>query len=190
MLQSNIEHQLPHPIQVVTNQSELNEVRELRALEYKTHYPSINVHNDIYDASAIIYYSRNQHGHVNSTARLVIDGASGLPEDKFFPPRVTEYRYQDKYLMELGRFIIRDSSPPLLKAYYKAFYDTALAHMVDVILMAMKPKDVSFHQRLIGAELLSSDINVTYGGAYSLTCVAWEISKTKPRFFDWIGGEK
>lgn len=178
------------PLQVVTNQQELNEVRELRAAEYKIIYPSIDVHNDNYDYSAIIFYARDQLGEVSSTARLVVDGEEGLPEDSYFPPEVSEYRRQRKRLMEFGRFVIHEGTYQLLKAYYRAFYDTAKQLKTDIILIAVKPKDIDFHLRLTGAKLLSTDIGVTYGGENSLACVAWEIENTAARFFDWVGGEK
>lgn len=185
-----IDQCLLSPLKVVTNQQELYEVRELRAAEYKVIYPSIDVHNDIYDYSSIIFYARDQFGQVSSTARLVVDGQEGLPEDRYFPPEVSEYRHQSKRLMEFGRFVIHGGTYQLLKAYYRALYDTAKQLKTDIILIAVKPKDIDFHQRLTGAKLLSTDIGVTYGGDNYLACVAWEIDDTATRFFDWVGGEK
>ncbi|MBU0499552.1 MAG: hypothetical protein KJ558_06895 [Gammaproteobacteria bacterium] len=179
---------LPSPLQMVTSLEELNEVRALRAAEYKAIYPSIDVYADDYDDTAIVFYTRDSQGQVNSTARLAIDGPLGLPEDSYFPPEVAEFRRQGKRLEELGRFVIRNGSPSLLKAYYSAFYRTAVTLKADFVLMAMKPKDVTLHQRLMGARLLSPDIGASYGGPYSLACVAWEIAQTKPGFFDWVGG--
>lgn len=188
MFHTEIPLSLPSPLRMVTDHEELYEVRELRAAEYKAVYPSIDVHADDFDDAAIVFYTRDGQGQVNSTARLVIDGPLGLPEDRFFPPEVAEYRREGKRLEELGRFIIRDGNRSLLKTYYQTFYLVSEALKVDVVLMAMKPKDVALHQRVMGARLLSPNIGVSYGGPYSLACVAWEIAQTKPRFFDWVGG--
>lgn len=174
-------------LQIVSNPKELKEVRQLREIEYKKIYPAINVYNDKYDQSAIIMYTRNQQKQVTSTARLVRDGIQGLPEDLYFPPQVAEYRHQGLSLMELGRFIIHNGNRQLLKTYYQDFYNTAINLDVDIILMAMKPKDVALHQRIMGAQLLATNMGVTYGGHYNLSCVAWEIQNTHARFFDWTG---
>lgn len=175
-------------IKVVSSHLELHEVRELRAAKYRQIYPSIDVHQDLYDEQAIILYGQDNFGRTNSTARLVKDGPLGLPEDQFFPPEIDEYRRNGKSLLELGRFIIDEGDVQLLKDYYRAFYNTAKSLHADMIIMAMKPKDVRLHQRLIGAELLEADMGVSYGGAVSLSCVSWDIANTKDRFFQWIGG--
>lgn len=176
------------PLQIVSTAAQLHEVRELRAARYRSIYPSIDVHADPYDETAVILFSRDGQGLVNGSARLVMDRELGLPEDAYFPPKVTEYRQSGLALMELGRFVIRGGGASLLKTYYRGFYEVATALGVDVILMAMKPKDVALHRHLMGAELLAENMGVSYGGPYSLACVAWNLARTHTRFFDWIGG--
>ncbi|MEJ1378977.1 MAG: hypothetical protein RPU32_13570 [Candidatus Sedimenticola sp. (ex Thyasira tokunagai)] len=180
---------IPPPIQVVENHEELQKVRELRAAVYQKIYPALDVHDDPHDESAVILYSEDCNGRLISTARLAVDGAIGLPEDSYFPPEVNNYRRQGKCLLELGRLINQGGDKQLLKAYFWAIYNTAQDLEGDVILMAIKPKDISFYQRL-GATLLAADMGVTYGGKHTLACLAWEIKHTKKFFFDWAGGEK
>ena len=177
-------------LRTVNTPVELLEVRQLREDAYRAIYPSINVYRDSYDHSAIIFYSRDQDGKMQSTARLVVDGLHGLPEDPYFPQQVTEYRRQGKRLMEFGRFVIQQGNVRLLKSYYRTFYETAKQQQTDIILIALKPKDINFHQRVTGATLLSPDIGVSYGGRTPLACVAWNIERTCPRFFRWAGAER
>ena len=179
---------LTPPLQIVSTDAQLHEVRELRAARYRSIYPSIDVHADPFDKTALILFSRDAQGGVNGSARLAMDRELGLPEDAYFPSEVKEYRQSGLSLMELGRFVIRDGDTDLLKIYYRGFYEVATALGVDVILMAMKPKDVSLHRRLMGAELLAGDMSLTYGGPYSLACMAWHLTRTDSRFFAWIGG--
>jgi hypothetical protein len=179
---------IPSPLILARTEKEKKEISELRRETYKTWYPDIkNFDTDPYDKSAHIIFSRDEELKVNSTARLVMDGMFGLPEDAYFPPEVMEYRKQGLRLMELGRFIIKGGDKRLLKKYYQAFYALANAEKVGVILMAMKQKDIAFHQHLIGIKVLSADMNLTYGGKHKLACVSWEITNTKARFFKWTG---
>lgn len=186
---STIKHgPLPPPLEVVTHRDELLAVNQLREATYRTIYPSIDVYDDPHDTSAIIFFARDTSARIHSTARLVIDGALGLPEDPFFPSEVAALRKGGARLMELGRFIIQEGSASLLKSYYKAFFDAAVANAIDVILMAMKPHHVGLHRRLMGARVLADDMGLSYGGSESLVCVAWTLANTPQRFFDWTEG--
>ena len=177
-------------IERVQDEETLRQVRALRRRAYRRVYPAIDVDEDAYDAAALVLFARSVDGRIGSTARLVIDGPLGLPEDAWFPPRVAAWRREGVRLMELGRFVVEDGGPSLLKAYYRAFYTAAKQHRVDIVLMAMKPKDVSLHQRLMGARLLESDMGVSYGGATSLACMAWELQSTTAHFFQWSGARQ
>lgn len=188
-LRNAIATQLPEPIKVLRTTKELQELYTLWQKTYRTIYPDFKLsHRDPYNQQAYILYTRNAKGKVNSSARLVIDSpVLGLPEDKYFPLEVNKYRKYNYKLIEFGRFIIQDGNPTLLKMYYKSIFHIAKIEKVDIILMAMKQKDVAFHRNLIGAELLSRDIRLPHGGKDKLSCVAWKIKKTKSRFFRWTG---
>lgn len=173
-------------MRIAIDTATLSEIRQLRKDKYKGIYPDMDLDNDLLDQSAIVVYTRNEQGEVNSTARFALDGPTGLPEDEF----LADYRQRKKRLLEFGRFIISGGGNFLLKAYYRTAYAIATNLHCDAIVMAMKPKDISFHQRLIGVNVISRDMGITYGGPFSLACVVWEITNTKAIFFNWIGVEK
>lgn len=164
----------------------LQEIKHFRACIYQHIYPSINIFQDSYDNTAIVFFKKNADGNICSTARMVLDSSQGLPSDIYFPHKVRQWRQQGKKLVELGRFIIQNQDKNHLKLYYKTFYISAKMISVDYILMAMKTKDIRFHQRIINAEVLNPDIGVSFGGKHRLSCMAWNITKTPPRFFRWV----
>jgi len=162
-----VEEQLTPPLRVVKTSKELYGARELWRKTYEEMYPSISgFHQDPFDQQAHILFTKNAYQEVKSTARLVVDSPIGLPEDKYFPPEVEMYREMGHKLMEFGRFIIQNGTRDLLKAYYRSVFEVAVAEEVDVIVMAMKQKDVAFHRNLIGEYLLSPDMNLSYGGPH------------------------
>lgn len=185
---AKISHQLPNPINVLQTTKELNEIYELWKKTYRSIYPNFKLsRQDSYNEKSYILYTRNTDNIINSSARLAIDGSLGLPEDSYFPTEVDMYRQRGYKLMEFGRFIIRNGNLELLKAYYKSVYQVAESEAIDVVLMAMKQKDVAFHRNLLGAYLLSHDIKIPHGGKDKMSCVSWEIKNTKERFFHWVG---
>ena len=175
-----------HSIREVKTVEEFQAVLNVRKAGYKNIYPEMEIENDIFDENAINLFTRNTLGDIATTARLVHDSPNGLPLDPF----LKSYRDRGLRLIELGRFICLNSDLSLLKAYYRKFYNVALQHSCDAIVMAMKPKDIAFHQRITGISILTPDTGRTYGGQYSLACVAWDISDTKPKFFEWTGEHK
>jgi hypothetical protein len=187
-IRAQIARQLPHPIHIVQSVEELNEVYELWQATYRDIYPNFKIsRQDSYNEKAYILYTRNADNIVNSSARLAVDSPLGLPEDGYFPMEVNGYRKRGYKLMEFGRFIISGGNLSLLKAYYNAVYQIAAAEAIDIIPMAMKQKDVAFHRNLLGAYLLSGDIKIPHGGKDKMSCVSWELNKTKQRFFHWAG---
>ncbi len=178
--------QLVAPIKLVQTSTDLYDVRELWKQTYRELFPNIKgFHRDPFDCKSRILYTKNTQNKTVSSARLVIDSSLGLPEDSHFPPEVDRYRALGMKLMEYGRFIIQEDNPSMLKAYYKAVYQVAIAEKVDVIMMAMKPNHVAFHRKLIGATLLIDDMKLYYGGENKLAALAWEVKDTKERFFKW-----
>lgn len=179
---------LPHPLKQVNSPEELSRVWNFRKHEYKTFFKDIDVfENDPYDNDALIFYTEDLQNNITSTGRLTFDGFTGLPQDPVFPAEVDEYRHRRLRLVELGRFIILEKNLTLLKAYYEAFYTISIAHNIHTIMMAMRQKDISFHKHMMGAKVLSNDMGITFGSKHTFACVAWEIEKTKPKFFKWLG---
>ena len=169
-------------IRVAIDCPTLLEIKQLRKRQYQEIYPDMDLENDQLDQCAITLFTRNAAGEINSTARLSMDGPLGLPEDE----HLKNYRKSGKRLMEWGRFIIVDGSTVLLKRYYEAIFALASCLGVDAVVMAMKPKDISLHQRLLGIKIIKQDMGVSYGGPYSLACVVWELNLTDASFFTWI----
>ena len=180
----------PKPIKLANSPQELSRVWDFRKHQYKTFFKDIDTfEDDPYDEDALIFYTEDSQNNIVSTGRLTFDGFTGLPQDPVFPAEVDEYRQQSLRLVELGRFIILEKNLALLKAYYEAFYTISVAYNVHTIMMAMRQKDISFHQHMMGAKVLSDNIGVTFGSKHTFACVAWELKNTKPRFFKWLGHE-
>ena len=171
---------------VAVDQATLDEIRCLRKSEYKNIYPTMDLDNDPLDDSALTIYTRSKYGNINSTARLALDGPHGFPEDSF----LDDYRKRGRRLIEWGRFIIKGGDIQLLKRYYWTVFSVASRLNCDAIVMAMKPKDISLHKRVIGIDVVAPDMKINYGGHHSLACVVWEVEGTKPTFFQWIGINK
>ena len=173
-------------LQIVSDKYTLSRVRQLRKQKLRPVYPEMNFDNEPLDDQALVLYSVNTDGQVNSTARLSVDGKIPLPEESF----LSEYREQNKRLCEWGRFAIDHGDRNLLKTYYRTVYLLASRMQCDAVVMAMKPKDIGLHKRLIGVRVVEPDMKITYGGEHSLACVLWDIKNTKSRFFNWAGGAK
>ena len=177
---------LPVPLKFAKSTSELRRVTEFRRDSYRRIYPNVNVaKNDPFNEHSYIIYSDTTPNKVDSTASFIIDSEQGLPEDKYFPKVVDDYRKSGKKLMEIGRFVI-EGKQCLLKHYYKAVLEVSIRENVDIVLMVIRQKDILFHQRLIGIDVLSEDIGENFGSEFPFACVAWDIAKTKPRFSEWV----
>lgn len=169
-------------IQLAVSSGVLEEIRELRKKQYATVYPAMDLDCDELDEQALILYTRSNTGLIDSTARLSVEGKYPLPEHEY----LGEYRDREFRLMEWGRFIIVSHDRRRLKAYYRTVFNLATNLGFDAVIMAMKPRNISLHQSLMGLRILEADTGVTYGGNCSLACVSWELKSTKPEFFKWI----
>ncbi len=179
---------LPAPLKCVKSADELDKVTEFRKQEYKTTYPTVKVaKNDPFFDHAYVVYSNSENGKIDSTGTVVFDSEEkGLPEDKYFPEMVSHYRRSGKKLMEVGRFVIEGRQVQILQRYYKAIYEIARKNDIDIVLMVIKQKDVRFHKRMIGVEVLVDDIDEGFGSGYAFSCIAWHIANTKSRFHKWV----
>ena len=169
-------------IRVAIDFQTFEEIKALRKVRYRNIYPDMDLDNDELDQHGLVLYTRDNSGAIVSTARLAHDGPNGLPEEQ----HLQAHRARGIRLVEWGRFIIATKEPALLQRYYQTVYTLSVNLGFDAIVMAMKPKDVSLHQRLMGVEVVSEDTGVTYGGPHSLACVIWNLTSTKPQFFDWL----
>lgn len=182
------QNQLPEAVRIANSVDELADIATLRRSYYQKLFPQIHdFESDIFDQQSVVLFSRDSAGKIDCTARLACDGPLGLPEDKWFPPTISKLRESGCHLMELGRFIIDRDDPSCLKNYYRAFYSIAQFLRMDYIVMAMQPRHVAFHRKLIGAQVVNESLGLTYGGDVELVCVLWRLSETNARLFKWIG---
>lgn len=164
----------------------IHQVITFRKDIWKKLYPNIDIlENDPFNKYAYIIYSDNAQNKINSTVSLIFDSVQGLPHNKLFPFVVNDYRKSGKKLMEVGRFVI-EKEQNVLKDYYQAIYKISIKKNIDIILMIIQQKHISFYQRMIGIDILSEDIGENFGCNSSFMCVAWNIEKTKPKFLKWI----
>jgi len=183
-----MEIKLPQPLKIVTTKQEACAIYQLCKASYSDVYPTHKVYrDDPYDRQAYVCYAKGKDNKITSTARFTLDSSIGLPTEKHLPPEVDMYRQLGKKLMEIGRFANADKNINLIKEYYIAVYQVAKIENIDVIIIVLKDKDVAMHHNLLGAYLLSNDLNIDNGGKYKMTCVAWEVKHTKQRFFRWSG---
>ncbi len=178
---------LPKSLKCVQSDEELAKVLEFRKKVYSHTYPGVEIaKNDPYYDQAYVVYSETDEGKVESTGTVIFDSQKGLPEDKYFAEMVKEYRQSGKKLVEIGRFVIAGHKIDLLQYYYKAIYDVAIKNHIDIVLMVIRQKDIRFHQRMMGVDLLIHDIEEDFGSSYAFSCIAWDIVKTPQRFHNWV----
>jgi len=169
---------------IVGNQAELMAVRELRIRKLRPEYPEMSFNRDQLDYQSLIFYTVDANNKPVSTARLVVNGAVALPQDRFLTP----YYQAGWKFFEWSRFAIDEGNRPLLKSYYRAVYLLAKHMGFDAIVMSMKPKDIKLHQRLLNIHVVEADMQLSYGGKHALACVVWELGLTDSRFYKWVGG--
>ena len=174
------------PIQLAQSNEEIQKASLFRKQAYSRLYPQVTFkETDPFNQHAYVLYTQDIKGIINSTGSLIQDSEIGLPEDHLFPSQVYRYRQAGKKLMEIGRFVINDKQN-LLKSYYKSAYDIAITQGIDILLMIIRHKDLPFHQKLLGAQLLKEDVGESFGSDYQFSCLAWNIENTHSRFLHWI----
>lgn len=182
---TTITHCLPIPLRCAQSVEEVSKACQFRKDAYGKVYPAVEVSaEDPFNEYAYVIYSCDAAGAIKSTASFIVDSTLGLPEDKLFPPEVHRYRQSRKKLMEIGRFVIRDQQN-LVKHYYKAAYEVAVRKGIDIILLVIRQKDIGFHKKLIGTQVLSEDIGESFGSCHQFSCLSWNVASTKPAFFRW-----
>lgn len=169
-------------IHLSTTSEEREKIVSFRKKHYKRIYPNMNLDTEPLDFHSLLFYSTSDDRSLTGTARLAFDTPLGFPQEPF----LSNYR-TGKRLMEFGRYIVQPSDTHLLKLFYSVLYESATKLGYDAIIMAMKPKDISFHQRMMGLHIIHNNTGETYGGDVSLACVSWELNQTKTKFFNWVG---
>jgi hypothetical protein len=179
-------------LKIAKTRHEFEKIWAFRRRVYSMLFPNItDFENDPYDRFSATLFTEDDAGNITSTGRLAFDGPQGLPEECLVHFLIKEHRQRGLKLAEFGRLIIEDNQHKLLiNKYYKSVYAIAVNNGIDSIIIVTKKKDLGFYQNRVGAKLLSSDVNETFGGTGKYGCVDWEVSKTKSRFLKWCGVSK
>ena len=181
------EPHLPEPLKLARSTRQLKHIATLRQTCYSKRYPAIkDFSTDPYDRKSVVIFTENSKGIKLSTARIVFDSEFGLPEDNVFGVVADGYRQRQLSIAELGRFVILNPDISLLRAYYRAFFEIALLSDTDIMLIVMRLKDRSFHERLLGAEPLGITAKHGFGSNHTFIAMRWVIARTPRRFFKWI----
>jgi len=174
-----------HP-QTQDNQTINNEIWSLRHETYRKMYPNVIVNkHDKYDKESCIIFTRNNEGKISSTARIAYNGQKGIPEQQLIPNIIKQYEEEGIIFAELGRFVINDDARGVLKNYFRAFYHCGLESEIDLYLMFVRQKWISFYQQFMDATIISDLEGVTFGSQSNYACMTWNLAKTKPDFFKW-----
>ncbi|MGB1237349.1 MAG: N-acyl amino acid synthase FeeM domain-containing protein [Pseudomonadales bacterium] len=177
------------PLQLASEQSRLMQSHQFLSVQYAQTYPGITLQPPARgDENTITIVSITDNELVNGTGRVVIDSGA-LPDELLFGNVPDKLRRTGRKLAEIGRFAIEDSRSPLVKQFYRAFWQTCRRHHVDDILIIVKHKDVKFHENIIGASLLIEDIGQSFGSSYTFSAMLWPVNQTKSRFFNWCGAQ-
>ena len=179
---------LDEPLEMLEiTQRNMKEVSQLWQESYQKVYPSYQINpDDPYNQHAHILCTKNVNNEIVSTARIIMDSPLGFPDDDIYPKEIKAYRQKGLKLAELGRCINTDRNQKI-NPYFKAIYQLAKAERIDAIVITLKDKDVPLYQRLIGADCLSTEMETDNGGKFKMTCMYWDLAKTKERFFTRVG---
>lgn len=183
---------IPNIIRSIAEQGKagsiLDEIWALRRTTYNRIYPEVSVfEGDPYDRHSCVLYTHCGSGSVDSTARIAMDGPASIPEQVLIPDVVSQLRDNGKTFAELGRFVIEDSARGVLKNYFRTFYACALSANIDVYVMFVRQRWISFYQKFMDAQIVASLDEVTFGSNSSYVCMTWEIERTTSRFIRWSG---
>lgn len=175
-------------VKLVSTPESYGEVMNFRLQEYARRYPAVpQEFIDPFDSNALVFYSQGACGEIVSTARLVFDSHWGLPDEKVLGKLIEPRRSRGERMMELGRFIIVQDNPALLKAYYRLFYVVTKLLNFDSIVMVLRQKELNFHLKRVGAGLLEFDTGLNFGSKHQFAAIVWSLENTKPRFKLWMG---
>jgi len=156
---------------------------------YNKIYPEVETFaNDPHDDAACVIYTRAATGEISSTARIAFDGSLGIPEKHLVPDLIGQFRQDGIKFAELGRFIIDDAARGVLPNYFRAFYQFGNQIGIDVYIMFVRHKWVSFYARLMNAKTVAY-LDEDFGSGAAYAVMAWHLKETTPRFFSWCGAE-
>lgn len=159
---------------------------------YEQYFPAIDTGSeDSYGDHSFVFYSEDEQGNIVATASLMVDNAAGFSEEQLFESQISHYRAQGLKALQIGRFIIDETGAGeadiSVKDYFRLFYTFSKQLGFDIIVGLIKQKDIAFHQKMLGAEILCPDSRINYGGKHTFAVASWHLDKLKPRFFKWAG---
>lgn len=173
---------VPKPLQVVHEGTDIKKIWRLRQNEYGKRYPNMSAANDAYDDYSCILYTEDETGDVTSTGRIVMDGELGLPADEIEVIRdeINLLRKRHGSIAELSRFAISDAARGLLPTYLQTYHQFACENNIKLLIFITRDKNINFYRRTLGAKLLHSDVGYSYGTDYRFSLLEWEINANVP----------
>ena len=61
----------------------------------------------------------------------------------------------------------------------------AIAYEIDYIIVIMACKNLNFHRRLFGIDVLVGKMEENFGSDLNLMCFGLDLAKIRPSFFKW-----
>ncbi len=179
---------LPENILIAKTQEDLDNVTSFKRRYCNSkHLKADAFENDGFDNLARVFYAENKKGQIISCSRLLFDSPLGFPEERQFPSSVNNMRNKGEKLAEFGRFLINEDNKKQFKLHFKAAYETAIQHDVDVVLIVLKTQHISNHDKIMSITVLSDDVGVSWDEEQApLSLIAWDINAAQPKFWKWI----
>ena len=179
---------LPEGMCLSQSESECKRIINFRKSYCQDDRPGVSeFHDDGLDAYAYVMYTQDSDENIMSSARLLCDSGYGFPEEERFPPSVQAMRDAGKTLAELGRLVILENKVTLLRHYYQAVYNIAKLSGIDTVLIVMKQRNYSSHEKMMAVKILSNDMGVSWDEEQAELClVAWDIEAKQDKFHKWV----
>ena len=167
-------------LEISTTNFELQKIWQLRTIEYNKHYSEFSCNDDDnYDENALIIYSKDKHGQIISTGRIVFDSTLGLPADDIVKGKIDNLRAQGLNIAEISKLAISEQAKGMLAEYIQTFYHVAIQQEIEVLIFICKRKSSSIYKRLVGAKVLVKDIQYSYGTGHAFSLLEWRIKESK-----------
>ena len=160
--------------------SDMRNIWKLRTTEYNKHYSEFSCNDDDnFDQDALLLFSKNKSGKMISTGRIIFDSPYGLPAEIIIKNEIDKLREQGFIVAELSKLAISEEASGLLSDYIETFYKVALQQNVDRLIFICKEKSAVIYRRLVGAKVLVSNVNYSYGTNDVFSLLEWRIKESK-----------
>lgn len=125
-----------------------------------------------HDKNAVIVYSRDKKGNIDSTLRMCLDAGSGLPLSEDLAGVVCGFRRQGLTVAEPSRFT-SGRGARMGRHLVSAAFEIALLCGIDIYLIQCKSDYCDFYRSNLAAEILEN-----YPAPYGCKNMVWRVSAT------------